>query len=62
MTKQLEEFKKLNITGNLQQILKGRNALHKEIDKYPILLVLTRITYALDICNDRDPAKVPSFK
>ncbi len=59
LTKQLEEFKKLNTTGNLQQILNGRKALLKEMDKYPILLVLTRITNALDICNDEDPAKVP---
>ncbi len=57
----LQEFKRVNETGSLKQILRSRKKLHEEIDKYPGLTVLAEIIHAAELCREYAPAKVARF-
>ncbi len=62
LEKRLDEFKRLNETGNLRQILNSRKRLLAEIDKYPNLGILADIVNAIEVCEETDPARAPYFE
>nr|VFK29384.1 MAG: molecular chaperone DnaK [Candidatus Kentron sp. MB] len=58
----IEEFRRQNETGTLQQIMEARDKLFAELDKQGGLQALVSLQSAAEICQDRDPTRVPFFE
>nr|VFK14606.1 MAG: molecular chaperone DnaK [Candidatus Kentron sp. LPFa] len=58
----MEEFRRQNETGTLQQIMDARDKLFAELDKSMGLQALVSLQSAAEICHERDPARAPYFE
>jgi len=62
LEKAMEEFRKQNETGTLQQIMTAREKMFALLDKHLGLQTLVTLQSAAEICQDRDPARAPYFE
>nr|VFJ92504.1 MAG: molecular chaperone DnaK [Candidatus Kentron sp. LFY] len=58
----VEEFRRQNETGTIQEIMGTREKLFAELDKHLGLQTLVTLQSATEICQERDPARAPYFE
>nr|VFK63494.1 MAG: molecular chaperone DnaK [Candidatus Kentron sp. TC] len=58
----VEELRRQNETGTLQQIMNARDKLFAELDNSLGLQALVTLQSAAEICHERDPARAPYFE
>ncbi|MBT8419698.1 MAG: Hsp70 family protein [Gammaproteobacteria bacterium] len=59
---EIDNLKKQNETGTVEQIMATREKLFAELDKHPVLQLFVTLHNAYEVCRERDPVRAPYFE
>lgn len=62
LAEKIVAFETTNQQGTLKKILKDRDGLFKEIDKYPVISEIQQLDNAMGIVAEDDPAQLPKLE
>ena len=61
LQQKIDTLKAVNETGSIDDILRARDDVSQELDKYPLLLSIKDIEMAAGIVAEEDPARAPRY-
>src|SRR5262249_16259007 len=61
LQQKIDTLKAVNDTGSIDDILRARDDVSQELDKYPLLLSIKDIEMAAGIVAEEDPARAPRY-